>query len=341
MKHTPRRRAVGIKEVARIAGVSTATVSRALSHPEIVSKETRRAVHSAIEQTGYTANASARNLRKQQTGAVVALAPNLANPFFSELLAGMSEVLHERHLNLIVADTHIGNRAQRSLIDYVNRSRADGLLVLDGGIGRDLIDHPQCPPIVQVCEEIEGVEGPRIVADNEGGMCAAVEHLVALGHRKIGHVIGPLDNSLTHGREAGFRQAMNAHELSMRDDWIISGDFSLAAGQAAARVLLDMTDRPTAMVCDNDEMACGLMGGLIQAGLKVPEDIAVVGFDDIELSRHLTPALTTVHQPRRRIGKRAAEMLLARIEGQPVPGREIMPVELVVRASTESSACSG
>ena len=329
-----RERATRIKDVARIAGVSTATVSRTLSNPDIVSEETRRSVLAAVKATRYSANVAARNLRRQQAGGVLALAPNLANPFFSEILAGMSEALAERRLNLIVADTQFGGSSQRQLVEYADRSRADGLLILDSRLDPAMFAGAQCPPIVQVCEEIAGLQSPRVVADNAGGAAAAVTHLVELGHTRIARLAGPPDNSLTRWRDAGFRGGLEAADLSPRDAWHLTGDFSMESGRTAAARLLALPERPSAIVCDNDEMACGLMSALIRSGIDIPGDIAVAGFDDIELSRHLTPTLTTIHQPRRRIGREAVRQLLLAIDGAEVEERTVIPCTLVPRQST-------
>ncbi|ETW11408.1 periplasmic binding protein/LacI transcriptional regulator [Roseivivax marinus] len=330
-EHSPARGA-RIKDVARIAGVSTATVSRTLSNPDIVSEDTRKAVLAAVDQTGYSVNLSARHLRQQRTGGILALAPNLANPFFSEILSGISDVLRGAGLNLIVGDTSVNDDARVRLVDYANRARCDGLIVLDGSLEPEVFTRSQCPPVVQACEWITGLPAPRVFADNEAGAELVVDHLAGLGHRRIGRVSGPPSNSLTRSRDAGFRRGLERHGLA--EDVVIEGDFSLASGQAAAERLCASDDRPTAIFCDNDEMACGLMGALRRAGLRVPDDLSVVGFDDIELSRHLTPALTTVHQPRKTIGLRAAEILLERIEGRAVPEETRVPVSLCPRDST-------
>ncbi len=326
-------RVTTISDVARLAGVSTATVSRTLSNPAIVSERARKAVLAAIDRTGYSANVSARNLRRRQAGGVLALAPNLANPFFSEILAGMSDVLGDHDMNLIVADTRIGERGRRRLVDYADRSRADGLLVLDGQIDRALVDRPNCPPVVQVCEIVAGLDAPRVVADNAGGAASAIAHLAGRGHTRIGRLSGPAGNSLTRGRDAGFRRAIAAAGLQVPAAAVVAGDFSFAAGRRAAAHLLALPDRPTAIFCDNDEMACGLLSGLHHAGVRIPRDIAVVGFDDIEMSRHLTPALTTVRQPRRRIGREAARMLLDLLAGGAARTEIMVPTELVLRDS--------
>ncbi|RVV96514.1 LacI family transcriptional regulator [Mesobaculum littorinae] len=329
--HSPARGA-RIKDVARIAGVSTATVSRTLSTPDIVSEETRKAVLAAVDQTGYSVNLSARHLRQQRTGGILALAPNLANPFFSEILSGISDVLRDAGLNLIVGDTSINSDARMRLVDYANRARCDGLIVLDGSLDPGVFTRSQCPPVVQACEWIAGLSAPRVFADNEAGAELVVDHLAGLGHTRIGHVTGPPSNSLTRSREAGFQRGLARHGLA--PDVVIRGDFSLASGQAAAERLCAMSDRPTAIFCDNDEMACGLMGALRRSGLRVPDDLSVVGFDDIELSRHLTPTLTTLHQPRKAIGLHAARILLRLIDGHDVPEDTRLSVSLEVREST-------
>ncbi|WOI58176.1 LacI family DNA-binding transcriptional regulator [Palleronia sp. LCG004] len=326
-----------ISDVARLAKVSTATVSRTLSNPAIVSEKTRTAVLSAVQATGYSANVVARNLRRQRTGGVMVLAPNLANPFFSEILAGMSDVLHEEDINLILADTQVDIRSRRRLIGFADRSRADGLMILDGRLDPTLFQRPQCPPVVQVCEVVEGLHSPRVVVDNASGTAAVVDHLVELGHRRIAHLSGPDRNSLTSGRERGFSSAMARHGLAPRAEWSFRGDFTLAGGEAAAARILALSARPSAIVCDNDEMACGLMSALHRAGLSIPGDISVTGFDDIELSRHLTPALTTIRQPRRIVGRAAAARLIAILSGtldEKDEDNEVIPVELVIRGST-------
>ena len=327
-------KATRIKDVARIAGVSTATVSRALSNPSIVSASTREAVERAIAQTGYTVNLTARNLRRKRVGGVLALVPNLANPFFSRILAGISGVLRTEGLNLLVADTTTAPEARGGLVDYADRSRTDGLIVLDGALPAAVLSRPGCPPVVQACEWIAGLDAPRILADNAGGARIAVEHLVSLGHSRIGRLCGPEGNTLTQARGAGFGAALAEAALELRSDWILAGDFSFRAGREAAAAILRMPERPSAIFCDSDEMACGLIGGLQQAGLRVPADLSVLGFDDVQLSAHFAPSLTTVRQHQVLIGERAARVMLDLLAGGSPDLETIVPVELVLREST-------
>lgn len=331
---TDTRRPPRIHDVAKLAGVSVATVSRVMSNPSIVTETTRQAVEHAIAETGYTLNVAARNLRQQQVGGVLALVPKLANPFFSVILSGIADVLRGNGLNLLVLDTSIqgGSGRREAISAYLNRSRSDGVIVLDGGLDADLFRQPNCPPVVQACEWIEGLEAPRVLADNAEGGRLAIAHLIGLGHRKILHLTGPVGNSLTGARRLGVQAGLA--QGGLLEAARIGGDFSLQSGHAAARQVLDLADRPTAIFCDNDEMAIGLINGLVQAGLRVPQDISVVGFDNIEMSAYALPPLTTIRQHRARLGTHAATTLLARINGQPSLDEEILPVELLIRDST-------
>ena len=327
-----------IHDVARLAGVSVATVSRVFSNPSIVAERTRLAVEKAVEETGYTVNFMARNLRQQQVGAVLALVPRLANPFFSVILAGISSVLRPEGLNLLVLDTRPdggADGAERTILPYLNRSRCDGVIVLDGGLDAGVFDRPGCPPVVQACEWIDGLGGSRVSADNAEGARLAVEHLLAIGHRGILHLTGPARNTLTQARATGVAQALASRpDATLRR---MEGDFSLRSGHEAAGLIAALPDRPGAVFCDNDEMAIGLIQGLVQNGLSVPGDISVVGFDNIESSAYALPPLTTVSQKRARLGHRAAELLLSEIRDGPSPVDEVLPVELIIRGSTAPS----
>jgi LacI family transcriptional regulator, repressor for deo operon, udp, cdd, tsx, nupC, and nupG len=331
------QQSIRIKDVARVAGVSTATVSRALSKPDVVSPETLEAVRAAVAQTGYTVNQAARNLRQQRTMGVVALVPNLANPFFSGILAGVSAVLAPAGYNLLVVDTQ-GPGVDRHIARTLDRGRADGLIVCDGLLpAADLRAEGGLPPVVMACEWIEGLDVPRIRIDNAAGARLAIAHLLDLGHRRIGHLMGPAANVLARTRAQAARQELAAQGVAIRPDWFLPGDFSLESGRACARAWLAMADRPTALFCASDEMACGFIGEVQRHGLVVPRDVSVVGFDDIELVAHVTPALTTIRQPRRAIGERAAAVMLALLAGRAPPESDVvLPVALIARDSTSA-----
>lgn len=334
---TESRKPPRIHDVAKRAGVSVATVSRVMSNPSIVAEATRIAVQKAIAETGYTLNVTARNLRQQQVGGVLALVPNLANPFFSEILAGIADVLRGNGLNLLVLDTSArdGRSQAETVGPYLTRSHSDGVIVLDGSLGAQLFAQPNCPPIVQACEWSEDLAAPRVLADNAEGGRLAVQHLTRLGHRRILHVTGPAGNSLTRARREGVLRAMAEAGLDAGAELTeVEGDFTLKSGHAVARGILSSESRPTAVFCDNDEMAIGLINGLAEGGLRVPQDMSVIGFDNIEMSAYALPSLSTIRQHRARLGRRAADCLLAQIQGKPFPEETILPVELLIRNST-------
>lgn len=324
-----------ISDVARIAGVSTATVSRALSNPGLVSEDTRAAVQAAVEATGYRLNLAARNLRHRRTGGIVALVPNLANPFFAQILSGIASVLGPAGYNLLIADT--STAGAETLLDYAEPSRADGLIVLDGTLPAEAL---QGRPVVEACEWVPGLPAPRVKIDNRAAAGLAVGHLAELGHRRIGHVTGPRGNVLTEARLGGTADTLAARGLPFPAEAIYSGDFSLESGRAAAALWLAQPrdTRPTALFFASDAMACGFIGEVQRHGLAVPRDVSVVGFDDIELIAHIAPPLTTIRQPRALIGKLAAERMLARLRGEAGEDDTIVPVELVIRASTAPPA---
>ncbi len=333
-----------IRDVAKAAGVSTATVSRALSNPEVVSETTREAVFRAVDATGYTVNISARNLRRQETGAVAVLVPNLANPFFSRILSGIAGVMSEAGYNVLIADTTPMDLDDHRFPEYFSHNRVDGLIVLDGMLRHDLLMNRGSPEaraaMVFACEWTDRIQRPIVTIDNQEASAKAVQHLLDLGHTRIGHVSGPRDNVLTASRLEGAQGALHAVGLKMSPNWIYPGDFTVGAGARAAQIWLAATDRPTAVFCSSDEMAMGFIGELDRHKVRVPQDISVVGFDDLEISAHFVPPLTTIHQPRVTIGRAAARMLLERMKLPPMERargpapRVILPVELVRRLST-------
>ncbi|SNS56266.1 LacI family DNA-binding transcriptional regulator [Tropicimonas sediminicola] len=338
------KRAPSIRDVAIAAGVSTATVSRTLSSPEVVSEKTRETVYRAISETGYRLNVMARNLRRRETGAIAVLLPNLGNPFFAKILSGIAEVMSAAGYNVLITDTTPTSPDDHRFPEYFSHNQTDGLIVLDGMLNRELLLNRGTPevraPMVFACEWIDEIERPKVTIDNRAASERAVSHLIELGHRRVGHVCGPPDNVLTVTRRQGTREALQAAGLPCRDDWFYAGDFSLQSGADAARRWCETPDRPTAVHCASDEMAMGFIGELHRRRVRVPEDVSVVGFDDLEITAHFIPPLTTIHQPRVEIGRAAARMLLERMrippqdrQRGPVP-RLVLPVELVERLST-------
>lgn len=305
----------------------------------MVSEGTRDAVVDAIRRTGYHINMTARNLRRGRTGAIVVLVPNLGNPFFSLILAGIEQAAAPAGFSVLIVDTKQTHAREEQIFTYLHNSRADGLISLDGKLwsalrGREL---KALPPLIFACEWADDSSFNKVTIDNEAGAALAIQHLYSLGHRKIGHLQGPPGNVLSETRLSGTRAALCRFHIPMKEEWLFSGDFSLQSGVRAAREWLSLVDRPTALFCASDQMACGFISEIMAAGLSVPGDVSVVGFDDIDIARHFIPALTTIHQPRMEIGLAAARLLIEQIyrqrEGKTLED-QTLPVKLIERQST-------
>jgi len=265
--------------------------------------------------------------------------PNIGNPFFSQILAGIEAAAARAGYSVLIADTRAPHAQAGQLLEYLNNSRADGLIILDGSLSHDFFAAPErpLPPIVFCCEWRQGSALPSIRVDNEAGAALAVHHLADLGHTRIGHILGPADNVLTHARLAGTRRALAERQLAERPDWFFAGNFLLEAGVEAARSWLALGERPTAVTASSDVMACGFIAELHRAGVSTPRDISVVGFDDIDIAAQFIPGLTTIRQPRLEIGEAAAEMLIELIRNPDQIGGnwpKMLAAELIVRGST-------
>ena len=338
-KKTPR-----IKDVAQLAGFSTATVSRALSNPETVAEGTRKIILDAARQTGYRINIAARNLRKQRTGAIVVLVPNLGNIFFSKILAGIEAVMSANGLNVLVVDTLPGGMRSDRVLDYLHNSRSDGIISLDGNLSEEfLLSYGRAeqsnPPLIFACEWPGTDAFPCVRVDNRKGAAMAIAHLAELGHTSIGIINGPSDNVLTHERNRGALAEIRRRSLQNVPEWNLPGDFSMESGVRAASQWLHLKTKPTALFCASDETAFGFMSELHRNRIQVPGDVSVVGFDDIEIARHYIPPLTTIRQPRMELGAKAATMLVERIGAQKSAAHAepvVLPVELTVRGSTRN-----
>jgi LacI family transcriptional regulator, repressor for deo operon, udp, cdd, tsx, nupC, and nupG len=333
-----------IKDVAQAAGVSTATVSRALTQPDLLNESTRTRVFDAIRATGYRVNKAARNLRTRRAGAVLVLVPNLGNPFFSVILSSISEVLAANGYAVLVLDSQQPNTPDQVVSDYLFNGSVDGLITLDGNLSATLAqtlqDADMLRNVVFCCEWSDKFQLPSIRSNNPLGAALAVDHLVSLGHRKIAHVTGPAHNILAQVRRAEFLARCAHHGLEVAPDWIIPGDFSLDSGGQAGRRLMALIDRPTGVFCASDEIAFGLISHCQKNGLRVPDDLSVVGFDDLEIAGFLQPPLTTIRQDRASLGHMAAQELLQRLQSAQ-PGQldlvRCAPVQLITRGTTAAA----
>ncbi|WP_277790884.1 LacI family DNA-binding transcriptional regulator [Dyella jiangningensis] len=322
-----------VKEIAAAANVSVATVSRALQRPEVVSEATRLHIQEVVKRLGYTPNALARNLRTARTRLIIALLPDIANPFFSQVIRGIEQVAHENGYSVLLGETQSSLVREQAYADMVAARQADGIITMSHRV-------PAIPiqgrlPVVNACEYVKDQQISSVYVDNVAGARAAVDYLVTLGHRDIAFIAGPPTSPICIDREQGYRLALETARLPCNPALTALGDFSIEAGERAIELLLAQGQSFSAVFCSNDEMAIGAMRALASHGLRVPHDVSVVGFDDIRFSRYMTPSLTTVAQPKNALGREAMSMLIELLNDAEVPPRKrVLSADLVVRGST-------
>jgi LacI family repressor for deo operon, udp, cdd, tsx, nupC, and nupG len=328
-----------IYEVARHAGVSTATVSRVLSQPDVVSPDTRQKVLDAVESLGYTPNAAAKNLRTLRTGKLLVTVPDISNPFFSLILQGIEDAAQREGYAVLVGDTQHDEKREERYALMLRRKEADGLIFLGHRLPKEAATFaetiaPRCAPVVNGCEFNPRLGVPSVHIDNAKASAEAMDHLYRLGHRRIGIVTGPLVSPLSRDRLRGATSRAKTQRAE-RDFVVMNGDFSIESGAASAERLLGRREAPTAIFCFNDEMAMGAIETAKRRGLRVPLDLSVVGFDDIRFARCVDPPLTTVAQPMRAIGEGTVRLLLQILNcGERAPDSVTLPHTLTIRSST-------
>jgi LacI family repressor for deo operon, udp, cdd, tsx, nupC, and nupG len=324
-----------IATVAELAGVSTATVSRALQRPDKVQPQTRERVMAAVRATGFVPNSQARNLRSRASRTVILLVRDISNPFYLEIYKGVEEAAVEAGYKVLMGDARNDDERIQHYVDMVRARHADGLILMVGRFPERLkAELDRLPPIVIALETFPDLALPFVKIDNVAAAAEAVEHLIALGHRRIAHITGPMPETLSLDRLAGYRQALAAHGIPPDDALVAEGDFSLAAGRAAVRHLADGGTDFTAIFAASDQMAVGAVSELRARGLSVPDDVSVVGFDDIVLADAFEPPLTTIHQPRFDIGRQAMARMIGLLAEESGGEDIVFATRLVVRGST-------
>lgn len=328
-----------IVEVAAKAGVSTATVSRVLSQPERVSAQTRERVLEVVQSLGYTPSVIPRMLRTLRAAKILLTVPDISNPFFASVIRGAEEAARDAGYAVVLGDTGHDPQLEDQYAEMLSRREVDGLIFLGhrlpGTLGPLLSRQGAAAPIVNGCEYSPELGVPSVHIDNAAAGEDAVEHLIGLGHRDIGVITGPAISPLTRDRLSGATRAAARHGLGDRLQ-VRGGDYSAPSAFAQATDLL--AQGVTAIFCFSDEMAIGAISAIRHAGLSCPEDVSVVGFDDLPLAGFFQPALTTIAQPKGRIGRHAVELLVSILRDAENEVRQItLPHELVVRESTSSA----
>jgi DNA-binding LacI/PurR family transcriptional regulator len=335
-RRQPDGRVVSIRDVAAEAGVSVATVSRVLtpesSYP--VRPETREGVIKAAARMGYRPNDLARALLQGRTGTVGVLIPDISNPYYAEIVRGVEDVVSASGQRVVLCNTNRDVEKASRYMDTLLKARVDGVVIVGGGSTRlsSFLRPLGAYGTRVVVIGRHDLPFPSIRVNNVEAARQATEYLLSLGHSMIGFITGPADSYTVQDRLAGYRETLRARGLSIRTRLIVKADFEEAGGYAGGRQLLALRDRPTAILAANDRSAVGVLAALADAGAKVPEDISVVGFDDIPLATFLRPALTTVAIPSSQLGREAA-LLLGQEQAVPANTSRELTTQLIVRDS--------
>jgi DNA-binding LacI/PurR family transcriptional regulator len=325
--------AATINEVARFAGVSTATVSRFLRGDQVRSAE---AIRAAIERLGYRPTLAARSLRSGIHYAVAMIVPDIVNPYFSSLAKGVESVFRDTPYRVFLCNTDEQSAVEDAVLDEVMH-RVDGIILAPAVEQEDAPTHvrKQGMPIVLVDRELADKSFDSVLVDNGGGAGSAARHLCDLGHTRIAIISGPLSNTPGRVRYSGFMDELNRRGIFPPEEFVQFSNFKESGGQDAMHRLMQLTNRPTAVFCANNSMTIGALKTLKELGVAIGREISVIGFDDLDLGPLLDPPLTVIDRPSEEQGARAARLLLRRLAGTMDEGPEhiILPTRLIVRAS--------
>jgi LacI family transcriptional regulator, repressor for deo operon, udp, cdd, tsx, nupC, and nupG len=329
-----------IEDVARIAEVSIATVSRAIHTPDKVAKSTRQRVNQAIAITGYTTNAMARSLRMGRSNMILILAPDIGDPNFSSTLIGLENEARAHGYGVLIG--HTQNDPERGLeyLKFLSSGQATGLVLFTGHepFGHQVLGQ-RLPPSVAVFEPVFGSKISYVGVDDVAGARKAAEHLLSAGHRSIAF-IGDSKTRLGHQRRRqGFDIALDAARIPPNQRYVLEGEGTIESGRLAVEQLFMRDQLPTAFMCVNDATAVGVLNGLTARGYDLPHDFSVIGFDDVPQATYVNPALTTIRQPRTAIGRQAMSLLIKSLGDRTMERQEILLMpDLIVRGSVTGPA---
>lgn len=305
-----------MKDVAQLAGVSTATVSRALDKPESVSDTTRRRVERAVIATGYKINVQARSLRRKESRTIVVMVADINNPFYGEIIKGIEQEAVASNYLVLLGDASLQEH-EKLYSELVFTRQADGLILIGVPLPRNLRQRQvnELPPVVMACEYEMDLKLPTVGIDNRAAAQSAVRYLINLGHQRIATVTGSRLNPLTTHRLAGYRDALKKAGIPFDEQLVIDETYSFDGGSNAMRYFHDLPKKPTAIFCHADTQAIGVLHQARCFGINIPGQLSVIGFDGLDLGNYCYPTLTTVLQPRIELGRTAMRTLMDHIQG--------------------------
>ncbi len=326
-----------MKDVAEKAGVSTATVSRALASPDKVSASARMKVMQAISELGYSPDLLPRHQRRNDSQTLLILVPDICDPFFHEIIRGIEVTAARQGYLVLIGDCAHQNMQEVGFLDRILTRQIEGLLLLGSQVPQlqELVHQDQLPPLVIANEFSADLEYPTVHIDNLTSAFNAVNYLLNTGLRRIACITGPENISHCSYRRQGYIQALQRHNIDINPRYLTQGDFSFNSGAEALIRLMKLPDPPEAIFCHNDRMALGVLHQASLMGIRVPQQLSVIGFDDIDAAKYSSPPLTTIAQPRFDIGCEAATLLMEIIRGERINGgSRLLDARLQVRQST-------
>ena len=328
---------VTMHQIAERAKVSIGTVSHVINGTAKVREKLRQRVLEAIRSLGYQPNELARGMRRNQTSMLAMIIPDVTNPFFPAVVRGAEDIAFRNSLRLVLCNTDNDPQKETFYLDELRSYRPAGWLVIpsaESEIATRMQSASAAPPVVCLDRQPKGWNGDVVLVDNEMGALNATRYLLRMGHRRLAAITGPLNLTAAADRLKGFKRALNEAKIIVEPDYVQEARFERSAGYEAAKRLLGMLPRPTAIFAANDLIALGVLSAAREMGLGCPEDLSIVGFDNLDFAEFTAPALTTVHQPGYQLGTAAARLLLERIGGKKHPAeRVLLPTELKIRES--------
>ncbi len=329
---------VTLKEIAKLAGVSTATVSHVLNHTRYVSEETRERVQRVIDETGYQPNMIARSLRSGESSTIGLLIPDISNQFFAEIAKRIEDDGFDHNYSVILCNSAEELSRESTYIDVLIANQVAGIILIATESKQDQLMRIKSRkiPLVLVDREIPLFFGDVVLVNNEQGGYVATNYLIELGHRKIACIRGSNNITPSADRVKGYKRALQENGINFRDEYIIKGDFGCKSGEDSLMKLMSLTDLPSAIFVCNDMMAIGVLKKAKEISLPIPEDMSIIGFDNIQFSAMVTPALTTIAQPIDMIASTAISRLInnIKVENNQSQGiRIVLDTHLVVRES--------
>jgi LacI family transcriptional regulator len=322
-------------DLAKELNLSTATISRALSRPEIVAPETRTRVLDAVRRSGYQMNGIARSLRTQSTHTIGVIVSDICNPFFSSIVKAAEDVARTNGYTVLICNADEDGRNEEVALRLFIERQVSGVIRCSAGANPSLLQVllQKSIPLIDLDRQSGLPNIDTVILNNELGASLGTRHLIKLGHKKIAIVSGPQHLSNARDRLKGFRKTLRAARISIPKNYVEFGDFREASGFQAAERLLNLNSPPTAIFVANNEMMAGTLSAVRQRRVKVPRELSLVGFDDARWARYLEPPLTVVSQPAELMGQKAAQLLLTRLSGRTTPQTVVFEPELIVRRS--------